>query len=199
MAGTLELRFFHRNIPRSNFIHPKEPMNNTTNSSSPNGQMLAFLLLRGWLGIRALVAGVDKYSESVKVQHPLMDPITGMQDPSGAMVDVTEKVYGLARYHGIPQVLQDKFAVEPLLPPMLLKPFCAILGPLLIILGITLLLGICTRISLFLQGILYIALTIGLMLINQPDGVAWLGIHIALVAMALVLADNNRLALLKKW
>jgi len=164
-----------------------------------NGQTLAFLVLRGWLGIRALVAGVDKYSESVKVQKPLMDPLTGMQDPSGALVDVVQKVYGLGRYHAVPQILQDKFALEPLLPSVLLKPFYAVLGPALIILGVTLLLGIFTRISLFLQGILYIVLTIGLMLINQNDGATFLGIHIVLVAMALVLVDNNRFALLKKW
>jgi thiosulfate dehydrogenase [quinone] large subunit len=174
-------------------------MNTTNKGSLLNGRTLAFLLLRGWLGIRALIAGLDKYSEAVKKQHPLIDPITGMQDPSGAMVDVIEKVYGFSRYHGVPQALQDKFALEPLLPAVLLKPFYAVLGPLLIILGITLLLGIATRISLFLQGVLYIILTIGLMLINQNDGVAWLGIHIALIAMALVLADNNRLALLRKW
>jgi thiosulfate dehydrogenase [quinone] large subunit len=174
-------------------------MSTSESNSLLSGQTLAFLLLRGWLGIRALVAGVDKYSEPVKVQHPLMDPVTGMQDPSGAMVDVIQKVYGVAKYHPVPQALQDKFALEPLLPAVLLKPFYAILGPAFIILGITLLLGIATRISLFLQGILYIALTIGLMLINQPDGVSWLGIHIALVAMALVLADHNRFALLRKW
>jgi thiosulfate dehydrogenase [quinone] large subunit len=105
----------------------------------------------------------------------------------------------LSRYHAVPQVLQDKFALEPLLPSFLLKPFYALLGPSLIILGITLLLGLCTRISLVLQGVLYIALTIGLMLINQNDGATFLGIHIVLVAMALVLVDNNRFSLLRKW
>ena len=174
-------------------------MNPSNPPSLMNGQTLAFLLLRGWLGIRALIAGLDKYSEAVKAQRPLIDPVTGMQDPSGAMVEYTQKIYGLSHYHGVPQALKDKFALEPLLPSVLLNPFYAALGPLLIILGITLLLGIGTRISLFLQGILYIALTIGLMLINQNDGVAWLGIHTALIAMALVLADNNRLALLRKW
>lgn len=172
----------------------------TTNSTSiMNGQTLAFLVLRGWLGIRALVAGVEKYSEAGHVQKPLMDTATGMQDPSGAMVDVIQKVYGLSKYHAVPQVLQDKFAQEPLLPGFLLKPFYVILGPSLIILGITLLLGIATRLSLFLQGLLYIVLTIGLMLINQNDGATFLGIHIILVAMALALADHNRLALFKKW
>jgi len=86
-------------------------MSTTKSTSLLNGQTLAFLLLRGWLGVRALVAGIDKYSEPLKVQRPLMDPVTGMQDPSGAMVDVIQKVYGLSRYHAVPQVLQDKFAL----------------------------------------------------------------------------------------
>ena len=62
-----------------------------------------------------------------------------------------------------------------------------------------LLLGLGTRLSLFLQGLLYIALTVGLILIKQDDGVAWLGIHIALITLALMLAKHNKLALLKKW
>jgi thiosulfate dehydrogenase [quinone] large subunit len=36
-------------------------------------------------------------------------------------------------------------------------------------------------------------------LINQPDGIAYLGIHVALIAFALMLAKYNKLALLKKW
>jgi len=47
--------------------------------------------------------------------------------------------------------------------------------------------------------VIYIALSVGLILINQPDGIAWLGIHTALVAFALVLAKHNKFALLKKW
>jgi thiosulfate dehydrogenase [quinone] large subunit len=38
-----------------------------------------------------------------------------------------------------------------------------------------------------------------LVLIDQNDGVAWLGIHIGLVSGALLLAQNNRFAVLKKW
>jgi thiosulfate dehydrogenase [quinone] large subunit len=62
-----------------------------------------------------------------------------------------------------------------------------------------LLVGIGTRISLMLQGLLYIVLTAGLILIKQDDGVAWLGIHVALVALALVLARHNRFTILRKW
>jgi thiosulfate dehydrogenase [quinone] large subunit len=54
-------------------------------------------------------------------------------------------------------------------------------------------------VSLLAQAFLFIALTVGLVLIDQPDGVAYLGIHIGLVAAALLLVENNRFAVLKKW
>ena len=50
-----------------------------------------------------------------------------------------------------------------------------------------------------MQGLVYIALTAGLILIKQDDGISWLGIHVALIALALMLAKHNKFALLKKW
>ncbi len=61
-----------------------------------------------------------------------------------------------------------------------------------------LLLGFCTRLSLVLMAVLYILLTIGLLLIRQEDGVAWLGIHVGLIAFALTLARHNRFALTRR-
>jgi len=160
---------------------------------------IAFLILRGWLALRAIVTGIEKYAIVKTVQKPLMDPVTGMEDPSGALVDVKIKMYGLANYHAIPPSLSDKFSHEPLLPKFMMDPFCAMLGPALIISGLMLLAGLGTRLSLFVQGVLYIMLTAGLILIKQDDGVAWLAIHIALIAFALTLARDNKFALLKKW
>jgi len=170
-----------------------------TEHPNASGYSLAFLLLRGWLGVRALLTGIEKFSATTKIKTPLLDPVTGMEDPSGAMVEATQKVYGLAHYHAIPQSLQDKFATEPMLPKFATAIFYPALGPLLIALGLMLLLGIGTRISLFVQGLLYIGLTAGLILIKQDDGVAWLGIHVALIAMSLAFVDHNRFAILKKW
>lgn len=160
---------------------------------------MAFWVLRGWLGVRAVVTGIEKWAATRIVQKPLIDPTTGMEDPSGAMVEVKTKFYALTNYSGIPSALKDKFAAEPMLPKAALLPFDKCLGPALIALGIMLLLGLGTRVSLFLQGLLYIGLTVGLILIKQDDGVAWLGIHVALVALALMLAKHNKLAILKKW
>ena len=157
------------------------------------GPSLAFLTLRLWLGSRALVTGLEKYSAKITVQEPLLDA-AGQPDLSGAMVDVEKKVYGLKYYHALPDTLQTKFAAEPLLPGFLSTPFYALLGPALLVLGVLLLIGAANRLTLFAMGVLYVALTLGLMLIGQDAGVSWLAIHLGLVAFALTLVDHNRFA-----
>jgi thiosulfate dehydrogenase [quinone] large subunit len=174
-----------------------------TNENSKSGcncdNTLAFIVLRLWLGVRAILAGIEKFGAYSTIQKPLVDPVTGMEDPSGAMVDVKIKFYSLTNYSGISAPLKDKFANEPLLPKFALTTFDHLLGPALIITGAMLLLGLGTRLSLFVQGLIYIALTVGLILIRQDDGVSCLGIHVALVAFALLLAQHNKFALFKKW
>ncbi|MEJ0090694.1 MAG: hypothetical protein WDM80_13250 [Limisphaerales bacterium] len=172
--------------------------NETKNSGCNCDYTLAFLLLRGWLAVRAILAGVEKYGAYKTVQQPFIDPTTGQPDPN-AVVDIKVKFYSLANYNGIPAALQSKFANEALLPHFALSAFNFLLGPALIISGVMLLVGLGTRISLFVQGLIYIALTVGLVLIGQNEGPPYLGIHLALVAFALLLAKHNKLALLKKW
>jgi thiosulfate dehydrogenase (quinone) large subunit len=173
--------------------------NENKNSGCGCDQTLAFLVLRGWLAVRAILTGVEKFGAYTTIQKPLVDPVTGMEDPSGAMIDVKVKFYSLTNYSGIPAPLKDKFANEPLLPHFAASAFDHLLGPALILAGVMLLLGLGTRLSLFVQGLIYIALTAGLILIKQDDGISWLGIHVALIAFALILAKHNKFALLKKW
>jgi thiosulfate dehydrogenase [quinone] large subunit len=160
---------------------------------------LAFLVLRGWLAVRAILTGIEKYGTYQPVAKPLIDPATGQPDASGVMVNVNVKHYALANYHGVPPALMDKFNYEPLIPKPALAAFDHLLGPAFIATGVMLLLGLGTRLSLFVQGLIYIMLTAGLILIHQDDGISWLGIHVALVAFALTLVKHNKLALLKKW
>ena len=163
------------------------------------GETMAFLLLRGWLAVRTIVTGVEKFGAYKTVQQPLIDPTTGQPDASGVLHNVSVKFYSFDNYSGIPASMHDKFANEPLLPKFALTAFDHLLGPLLIATGLMLLIGLGTRLSLFVQGLIYIALTVGLILIHQDDGISWLGIHVALVAFALVLLKHNKFALLKKW
>lgn len=159
----------------------------------------AFLVLRLWLGVRALFVGIQKFAAYKSVAVPLIDPSTGQPDASGVMVNVSLKSYALANYAGIPVSLRDKFGHDPVFPKFALTLFDHILGPAFILTGIMLIVGLGTRLSLLIQGGLFIALTVGLVLIDQNDGVAYLGIHIGLVAAAFLLAQHNRFAVLKKW
>ncbi|MDR0532560.1 MAG: hypothetical protein LBH01_01245 [Verrucomicrobiales bacterium] len=169
-------------------------MNNNPKSPLLSAETLGFFVLRGWLGVRALLTGIEKFSGTKTVTEALLGA-DGQPDPSGAMVEVDKKVYGLSHYHAIPESFQTSFSNQPLMPDFLMKPFCWALGPLLIILGLTLLLGIKTRLSLAVQGVLYIMLTSGFILINQDAGIAWLGIHIVLIALALKWEKYNRLTI----
>ncbi|MDE3068154.1 MAG: hypothetical protein KGJ60_11465 [Verrucomicrobiota bacterium] len=180
-------------------LYSKQNASGGSQESGSHDCTLAFLVLRGWLAVRAILTGVEKFGSYKIVHKPLIDPTTGMADPSGAMVEVKTKFYALTNNVGIPPSLQDKFVNEPLAPQSVVTAFSHLIGPALIVTGVMLLLGLGTRLSLLLQGLIYIALTFGLILIRQDDGISWLGIHVALVAMALMLAKHNKLALLKKW
>jgi thiosulfate dehydrogenase [quinone] large subunit len=57
---------------------------------------------------------------------------------------------------------------------------------------VALLVGVRTREALLGMGVLYSVLTVGLILIGQDQGVAWLGVHLLLVVAALALAQYNR-------
>lgn len=159
-----------------------------------SGDTLAFLLLRLWLAVRAIFTGVEKFAGTRLEQTPLLDEF-GNPDMSGAMVEVKVKVYGLEHYNSLPPSLQTAFSGEPLLPAWAMNAYSAALGWLLIALGLMLLVGLFTRLSLFLMGLLYISLTIGLILIGQDSGIAWLAIHVGLIALALKWSPANRCAL----
>src|SRR5665213_127799 len=174
-----------------------DPNENKNGIGCDCNAMLAFLLLRGWLAVRAILTGIEKFGAYKTIQQPLIDPATGQPDASGVLHNVSVKYYSFANYSGIPASLKDKFAHEPLLPKFALTTFDHLLGPLFILTGVMLLIGLGTRLSLFVQGLIYIALTVGLILIHQDDGISWLGIHVALVAFALTLARHNKFALLK--
>jgi len=158
----------------------------------------AFLLMRLWLAVRAIITGLEKFSAHVTVQKPLLDEM-GNPDPSGIMLSVEQKVYGLSHYHGVPESLAEKFSMEPMLPGFLLAPYQFLLGPVLIVVGLTLLLGIATRVSLFVMGLLYVSLTFGLILIGQDGGIAWLAAHTIMIAYALTLVRYNKVAIMKKY
>lgn len=155
------------------------------------------LLLRGWLAVRAIQTGIEKYAGTQSANQ--LVPIDGAANAYGLTSAASVKSYGLNHYQGIPEELLAKFQAEPLMLKAALPYFDKMLGPALIVLGMTILIGFATRTSLFLLGLLYTSLTWGLILLKRDDGVSWLGIHMVLIALALALAKHDRLALLRKW
>ncbi|MDP3851786.1 MAG: hypothetical protein Q8Q59_14885 [Luteolibacter sp.] len=174
-------------------------MSNEDTATSGNQLALVYgaLLTRVWLGVRALQTGIEKYAGTSLSEKAVN--IDGKANEYGLTASSSVKEYALSNYHGVPQALMAKFEAEPLMLKFALPLYDKILGPVLLALGITILLGIANRTSLFLLGLLYISLTWGLILIKQDDGVSWLGVHMILIVMALALAPHNRFAILKKW
>jgi thiosulfate dehydrogenase [quinone] large subunit len=164
---------------------------------NPLALIFGAMLLRLWLAMRAIQTGLEKYAGAKASDQAVA--IDGSANSYGLTASSSVKHYALENYHGVPQALMEKFKAEPFMSDVALRMYDRILGPSLIILGVMILLGIANRISLFLLGLLYISLTWGLILIKQDEGVAWLGVHMIMVVMALMLSEHNRLSLLKKW
>lgn len=155
------------------------------------GSTLGFLTLRIWLAMRAFITGLEKFAGTKTVEVPALDEF-GEPDLMRDMMQVEVKYYSFENYQGVPAALKSQFEKEPLLPGFLMVPYEFLLGPLLVITGLFLLLGVFTRWTLFAMGLIYTSLTFGLVLINQSGGVAWLAAHIILVVMALTLANRNK-------
>lgn len=187
----------HADPAKSDCCQAESSCCKATSSCCDLGGIYAMLLLRGWLAVRAIQTGIEKYA-GTKAADQLV-PIDGSANEYGLTAAGSVKSYALANYHGVPENFMDKFKAEPLMLKAALPLYDKMLGPALILLGLTILIGFATRTSLFLLGLLYISLTWGLILLKQDEGVSWLGVHMVLIALALALAKHDRIALLKKW
>jgi thiosulfate dehydrogenase [quinone] large subunit len=143
-----------------------------TPSSSPRvsncDYTAAFLLLRLFLGLRTLLAGLEKFESKGSYSF------TGYYENMGRMA---KGITGAS-----------------FLPIWMTTTFAHGLGYILLALGAALLLGVKTRNTLVLMGLVYVGLSFGLMAVQEGEGVAWLAIHIAMIAGALVLARHDRFA-----
>jgi len=129
----------------------------------------AFLLLRLFLALRALMSCLEKFE------------LGG--------------TYSFANYYNNMSKMAAGITGASFLPLWATKAFALPLAYILLVLGVALLLGIKTRLTLFVMGLLYIGLAFGLMAVQQGDGVAWLGVYLGLIVAALVLVRHNRFAL----
>jgi thiosulfate dehydrogenase (quinone) large subunit len=129
----------------------------------------AFLLLRLFLGLRTLLAGLEKFEANKSFSF------------SNYVENMTRMATGISSYSMIPLWAAKMFALS--------------LGFLLTFLGVAILLGIKSRTSIFLAGLVYVGLGFGLMAVQEGEGVAWIGAQVLMFAVALVLVRHNRFAL----
>ena len=182
---------------------------------------MAFWLLRFWLAARAIGTGLTKFIGKVngeipnpeyeaKIKEAMADGLS-RSEAAELVTDIPEKISGtidvisISTNHGQPEkgpMTIETFSASPLMPSFMVGPYAAVLGYALIALGLTVLLGICTRVSLFLMGLLFISLTWGFIILepnmgpSAAAGIAYLGVHMILIVAALFLADYNKFELL---
>ena len=153
---------------------------------------------------------MDNIKFEAKIKETMADGLS-RSEAMEIVTDVPEKITGtmdvisFSSYHGLPEkgpMTIETFSASPLMPSFMVEPYAAVLGYALVALGITVLLGICTRVSLFLMGLLYISLTWGFIILepnmgpSAAAGIAYLGVHMVLIVAALLLADYNKFELL---
>jgi thiosulfate dehydrogenase (quinone) large subunit len=128
----------------------------------------AFLLLRLFLGLRTLMAGLEKFE--------------------------LNKSYSTENYSENMTRMATGISNNSVIPLWAAKAFALPLGYLLTILGLAILLGIKSRVSLFVAGLVYVGLGFGLMAVQEGEGVAWIGMQVLMFAVAIALVRNDRFA-----
>ena len=148
-------------------------MNDTSAPNSPSFRAAntppRSLLLRLFLGLRTLLAGVEKFE--------------------------SKGTYSIANYNENMGRMAQGITGASFLPLWATRSFALTLGYVLAILGVALLLGLKTRTTLILTGLVYVGLSFGLMAVQEGEGVAWLGMHVLMFSVALLLVQHDRFAL----
>lgn len=147
-------------------IHMSDTSASSATANSRCEYTAAFLLLRLFLGLRTLLAGVEKFEG--------------------------KGTYSFHNYYENMGRMASGITGASFLPLWMTKLFAHSIGYVLIVLGVALLVGLKTRATLVLVGLTYLALSFGLMVVQESEGVAWLAIHVGLIAGALVLVRHDR-------
>ena len=133
----------------------------------------AHTILRLWVGLRLFMAGLDKFREKGGTSFAFENLEKSLTPIKKLMTEST------------PDILLPDFAISP---------YFYVLTFGLLISGITSVLGIATRLSLFVGGLLFVSLSFGIMALPDDKDAVWLGIQVAITAFALITASHNQLS-----
>jgi thiosulfate dehydrogenase [quinone] large subunit len=159
-----------------------------------SGATWGFLLIRLWVGFRMLLAGVDKFEKdgelSLETYAETTEKLRSLIVDNGRILNSTMESFFtfILRQESTPEWAEKTLS-------FCVNTFAYSLGWILIANGALLILGIFSRINLILAGLIYLGLSIGLMSLPDEEGIAWLGIHMGLVALALSVSRCSKLNL----
>ena len=145
-------------------------MSEPTNNRDFKGEAWACFFLRMWIGMRLMLAGLTKFLSKNEEGSRIFD-----QEKAG-------KVMG-----SITETMKANTAI----PENMLNSYALVLPWALLIVGATVMLGLFTRISLFLAGGLVLSLSFGLMLLPDDTAAVERGVEIIVVGLALMTVKHN--------
>ncbi|MGI9243743.1 MAG: hypothetical protein ACR2RV_23300 [Verrucomicrobiales bacterium] len=163
-------------------------MSNQSNSHSAShciGLAFGALLLRLWIGMRLLFAGLEKWKTRVT------ESVAG---PDGEMIEKTFWKYDLFGENASSIYKENMGRItynmnnDSPLQLWMIEQFASTLGWMLLIVGAWLLIGLFSRAALVAAGFVFISLTFGLATIGADPEIVERGIEIGLVVGALSLA-----------
>ena len=169
-------------------------MSNNANSSHSASHCigLAFgaLLLRVWIGMRLLFAGLEKWKS--KVTEDVTEKITAADGTiTEEIIQKTFWKYDVGNTEVYTENMGRITSAMNNDSPLrfwMIEQFGGVLGWMLLIVGAWVLIGLCSRTALIAAGFVFISLTFGLATIGADPEIVERGIEIGLVVAALALA-----------
>lgn len=148
-------------------------MSDNNQEKSNFALIFANLLLRLWIALRLIAAGVDKFRAGSG-----KDATFSLQNYETKMANIAKLTYE-----------------KGFLPEKLCGLYAKPLGYILIVVGIWVLLGLFTELGLLAAGLTFLSLAIGLATLPDDTEVVLIGVHILIVAAALATSRANKISL----
>jgi thiosulfate dehydrogenase [quinone] large subunit len=133
----------------------------------------ANLILRLWVGLRLLMAGLDKFRpKGTNIYDFTMESLK-------ANVTAPAKV----------------MAENTFIPPMMVSMFFVGLAIALIVVGAWVIIGLFSRTALLFAGLIFVALSFGLMALPDDVEAVYRGIEVGVTGLALMTAGHSKISL----
>lgn len=148
-------------------------MSDINQEKSPVALVFANLLLRLWIALRLVAAGVDKFRAGSG-----KDATFSIENYNTKMANIAKLTYE-----------------KGFLPESLCNLYAKPLGYILIAVGVWVFLGLFSQLGLLAAGLTFLSLAVGLATLPDDTEVVYIGIQVLIVAAALATNKANKISL----